>query len=225
GDNGSVLIARLDGTVELEKRGADGRGIWELIGKAPFAAVTSSPWMELNMNSIERLRDLVAERFPTATFVLDAPDTPDGFWWLDIYLSDYHVAVEWRPGQGFGLSTPSDDDYGPGADEIHESATRAFERVRELVLSQTKTRKPVDLPLPRLRESLQLTQAEIVRRLQINQATLSRMERRSDMFIGTLRNLVEGLGGSLELIARFPEATVRIHLDDEPAAPRSASVA
>lgn len=179
----------------------------------------------MGMNSIERLRELVAERFSTATFALDAPDTPDGFWWLDIYLGDYHIAVEWRPGRGFGVSTPSVDDFGPGADEVYESATRAFERIRELILSRTRTRNPVDLPLPKLRESLQLTQAEIARRLQINQATLSRMERRSDMFIGTLRNLVEALGGSLELIARFPEATVRIHLDDGPVDPRSASVA
>lgn len=182
-------------------------------------------WMELDMNSIERLRDLVAERFPTATFALDSPDSPNGYWWLDIYLSDYHIAVEWRPSQGFGVSTPADDDYGSGADEIYESATAAFERIRELILSQTRTRNPVDLPLQKLRESLQLTQAEIARRLQINQATLSRMERRSDMFIGTLRNLVEALGGNLELIAQFPEATVRIHLDSESVDPRSASVA
>ncbi|HEX8321554.1 XRE family transcriptional regulator [Longimicrobium sp.] len=177
------------------------------------------------MNSIERLRDLVAERFPTATFVLDAPDDPGGFWWLDIYLNDYHVAVEWRPRQGFGVSTPSDDDYGPGADEIYQSATSAFGRIRELILSQTSTRKPIDLPLRKLRESLHLTQSELARRLEINQATLSRMERRSDMFIGTLRNMVEALGGTLELTARFPEATVRIYLDDGPIDPRSASVA
>jgi DNA-binding transcriptional regulator YiaG len=177
------------------------------------------------MNGIERLRDLVAERFPTATFVLDAPDDPGGFWWMDIYLNDYHVAVEWRPSQGFGVSTPSNDDYGPGADEIYESATSAFGRIRELILSQTSTRQPVDLPLRKLRESLHLTQSELARRLEINQATLSRMERRSDMFIGTLRNMVEALGGTLELTAQFPEATVRIYLDDGPKDPRSASAA
>jgi hypothetical protein len=90
------------------------------------------------MNSIERLRDSVAERFPTANFSLDAPDDPEGFWWLDIYLNDYHVVVEWRPRQGIGVSSPSVDDYGPGADEICESATDAFARIRELVSDQTK---------------------------------------------------------------------------------------
>jgi DNA-binding transcriptional regulator YiaG len=177
------------------------------------------------MNSIERLRNMVKERFPTATFALDSPDSPTGVWWLDLYLDASHIAVEWRPGQGFGISTPSIDDFGVGADEIHESTTGAFERIRELLLSQTKTRSPVDVPLPKLRESLQVTQAEIAKRLGINQASLSRMERRSDMFIGSLRNLVEALGGSLELIARFPEATVRIHLNDEPAESRSATTA
>jgi hypothetical protein len=30
GDNGSIEITRLDGTVEFQKYGADGRGVWEL---------------------------------------------------------------------------------------------------------------------------------------------------------------------------------------------------
>lgn len=173
------------------------------------------------MNSIERLKSLLAERFPTASLSLDPADGPNGAWWLDAELGGHHVAVEWRPGRGFGVSTPSVDDFGVGPDEIYESTTGAFDRVRELLLSQIQTASPVDLPLPRIRETLNLTQNEIARRLQINQATLSRIERRSDMFIGTLRNLVTAMGGSLELIARFPEATIRIHLEDRPTAPDS----
>jgi DNA-binding transcriptional regulator YiaG len=166
------------------------------------------------MNSIQRLRDLLTERFPTASIVLDPPDIPTGNWWLDVDLEGHHVVVEFRPGKGYGVSTPTVDDYGVGPDEVYESTTSAFERVKELLLSQTKTRPPVDLALPKLRETMQLSQIELAKRLQINQATLSRIERRSDMLIGTLRSLITAMGGNLELLATFPETTVRIQFDD-----------
>ena len=166
------------------------------------------------MNDIERLQDLLAERFPTATVALDPPEKPTGNWWLDVVLDGHHVVVEYRPGRGFGISTPSVDDYGVGPDEIYDSTTIAYDRVKELLLSQTNTRPPVDLALPKLRETMQLSQAELAKRLEINQATLSRIERRSDMLIGTLRSLVNAMGGNLELLATFPETTVRIQFDD-----------
>lgn len=166
------------------------------------------------MNEIECLRDLLADRFPTASVSLDPPDVPTGNWWLDVELDGHHVVVEFRPGKGFGISTPTADDYGVGPDEIYERATTAYERVKELLLSRTRTRSPVDLPLPKLRESMRMSQSELARRLQINQATLSRMERRNDMLIGTLRNLVTAMGGNLELLAQFPDRTIRIQIDD-----------
>jgi transcriptional regulator with XRE-family HTH domain len=62
-----------------------------------------------------------------------------------------------------------------------------------------------------LREARRQSQVQIAARLGINQAAVSKMERRTDMYISTLRDLVRAMGGELEIVARFPDhPTVRI---------------
>jgi hypothetical protein len=46
--------------------------------------------------------------------------------------------------------------------------------------------------------------------LGINQAAVSKMERRTDMYISTLRQFVIAMGGELEITARFPDGAIRI---------------
>jgi DNA-binding XRE family transcriptional regulator len=55
-----------------------------------------------------------------------------------------------------------------------------------------------------LREALAHTQVELAQSLGVGQDTISRVERRSDMLLSTLRRYVEAMGGRLELVARFP---------------------
>jgi transcriptional regulator with XRE-family HTH domain len=62
-----------------------------------------------------------------------------------------------------------------------------------------------------LREALHLTQEQLAESLNISQVAVSRMERRSDMFVSTLRRIVEAMGGELEIHAVFPSGTVRLH--------------
>jgi hypothetical protein len=164
-------------------------------------------------NDVERLRDLIRERFPTGSYKLLKSSTPTGAWWLDVDLSGYSLTIEWRPGRGFGLSTPADDDFGQGPDEVYESVDAAFERAKALLLSQTPTKPPLRARLPELREARKLSQAELANRLTIDQGASSRMARRSDMLIGTLRNAVAAMGGELFLVAKFPDETVYIDLE------------
>ncbi len=56
-----------------------------------------------------------------------------------------------------------------------------------------------------LREARQLTQVSVARELGIGQDGVSRLEQRSDILLSTLRRTVEAMGGSLSLIARFPD--------------------
>ena len=71
-----------------------------------------------------------------------------------------------------------------------------------------------------LRKAKKLTQAELARKLDISQESVSRLEKRSDMLISTLTKHVEKLGGELVLVARFPGAApVRVRLGDEDAKP------
>jgi len=56
-----------------------------------------------------------------------------------------------------------------------------------------------------LRQAVQRTQEELAERLGVGQDTVSRIERRSDLLLSTLRRYVEAMGGKLELVARFPD--------------------
>ena len=55
-----------------------------------------------------------------------------------------------------------------------------------------------------LRQAAQQTQEELAASLGVGQDTISRLERRSDMLLSTLRHYVESMGGKLELVAQFP---------------------
>jgi len=67
-----------------------------------------------------------------------------------------------------------------------------------------------ELPLQELRRARELSQEELAQALGVNQATVSKLERRTDMYISTLRRFIEALGGELEITARFREGSVRI---------------
>jgi transcriptional regulator with XRE-family HTH domain len=67
------------------------------------------------------------------------------------------------------------------------------------------------MELDELRKARRVTQAELASRLNIQQGNVSRLERRDDMHLSTLREVVEALGGELEITARFPDGqAVRI---------------
>ena len=71
------------------------------------------------------------------------------------------------------------------------------------------------MDLPELRNALQVTQEDLADRLEVAQSNVSRLERRDDMLISTLQEVVEALGGELHLVAYFPEkGAVRIRQSD-----------
>lgn len=67
-----------------------------------------------------------------------------------------------------------------------------------------------ELPLQELREARHLTQVALAQRLGSTQAQVSKLEHRADMYVSSLRSYIEAMGGDLEIVARFPEGTVRI---------------
>lgn len=66
------------------------------------------------------------------------------------------------------------------------------------------------LMLAELREAQDLTQAQLAERLGIDQGAVSKLERRADMYLSTLRNVIQGMGGQLELTALFPTGRVQV---------------
>lgn len=55
-----------------------------------------------------------------------------------------------------------------------------------------------------LRQAVAQTQQDLAASLGVGQDTISRLEKRSDMLLSTLRRYVEAMGGKLELVAQFP---------------------
>ena len=67
-----------------------------------------------------------------------------------------------------------------------------------------------EMPLHELRQMRQLSQEALAARLKTGQASVSKLERRADMYISTLGHVIRAMGGKLEIIARFPDRAYRI---------------
>jgi len=62
-----------------------------------------------------------------------------------------------------------------------------------------------EMTLQELRQARKLTQARMAKVLGISQDGVSRLEKRSDLLLSTLRKSVEAMGGNLSLVAEFPD--------------------
>ncbi|MFO7880747.1 MAG: XRE family transcriptional regulator [Bacteroidales bacterium] len=61
------------------------------------------------------------------------------------------------------------------------------------------------MALQELRKAMQFTQEQIADQLKMDQGNLSRLEKRADLMLSTLRRYIEAMGGTLKLVAEFPE--------------------
>jgi transcriptional regulator with XRE-family HTH domain len=66
------------------------------------------------------------------------------------------------------------------------------------------------MALDELRQARDMTQVHLAKILKVNQAAVSKLERRADMYVSTLHDFVKAMGGELKITARFPEGTVEI---------------
>ena len=67
-----------------------------------------------------------------------------------------------------------------------------------------------EMPLNELRQARALSQVKLAETLHVNQAAVSKIERRTDMYISTLRAYIRAMGGDLEIVAKFPDGEVKI---------------
>jgi len=68
----------------------------------------------------------------------------------------------------------------------------------------------LEMNLRELRQLTGKTQEEIARATKMRQPELSRVERRDDHLLSTLRRYIKALGGELEVVARFDGKTVKL---------------
>ncbi len=76
---------------------------------------------------------------------------------------------------------------------------------REKVEARARELIAEEMTLRDLRKALDLTQVRMAESLGIGQDSVSRLEKRSDLLLSTLRSYVAAMGGSLDLVARFPD--------------------
>lgn len=82
-----------------------------------------------------------------------------------------------------------------------ESRARAAARAQEML---------AEMPLQELRQARGLSQKMLADVLHVQQPSIAKLEKRTDMYISTLRSHIEAMGGELEIVARFPDGAVKI---------------
>jgi DNA-binding transcriptional regulator YiaG len=75
---------------------------------------------------------------------------------------------------------------------------------QELIEARASQIRLEELTLRHLREKLGLSQSELAERLEVQQPAVSKMERRQNLELNTLRSVVNALGGTIEIIVRVP---------------------
>ena len=66
------------------------------------------------------------------------------------------------------------------------------------------------MPLHELRRARGMSQEMLAKALHIKQPNVAKLEKRTDIYISTLRETIEAMGGTLDIVARFPDGTVKI---------------
>jgi transcriptional regulator with XRE-family HTH domain len=78
----------------------------------------------------------------------------------------------------------------------HEQRAIAAEAERLIFEDQT---------LSAIRDARRFSQDELADKLGIRQPAVSKIERKADLYVSTLRKYIEGVGGELEILVRFPD--------------------
>ncbi len=95
--------------------------------------------------------------------------------------------------------------------------TKSFEELRKQMSPERRAENArqtqlalLHLKLSELRKSLNLTQEEVANELGVVQSALSKIEHQDDIQVSTLSRYVKSLGGSLKIVACFPDKEVVI---------------
>jgi DNA-binding Xre family transcriptional regulator len=97
--------------------------------------------------------------------------------------------------------------YDTIADELITKASRARAKKRANAILKRMT-------LDELRKDRKMTQGKLALAMKMQQCEVSRLEKRSEVKLGTLRNYVSALGGHIEIRAVFPDKNIELALTE-----------
>ncbi|MDQ2932388.1 MAG: helix-turn-helix domain-containing protein [Gemmatimonadota bacterium] len=75
---------------------------------------------------------------------------------------------------------------------------------RKLIEARTRKLIAEEMSLRELRAAQKRTQASVAKTLGVGQDSVSRLEKRSDLLLSTLRSYIEAVGGRLSIVVEFP---------------------
>ena len=96
---------------------------------------------------------------------------------------------------------------------LEEMKARQTPEMRQMIRDRADELRAELGTLREIRRRLDITQVELAVELGIGQEGVSRLERRNDTLVSTLRKAVEAMGGDLRLIAELPDGG-RVELSD-----------
>lgn len=96
------------------------------------------------------------------------------------------------------------------AKKFADLRSKMSESAREEVDRKAKTLL-AEMPLNELRQARGLSQKMLAELLHVQQPSIAKIEKRTDMYLSTLRSHIEAMGGELEVIAKFPDGSVKIN--------------
>jgi transcriptional regulator with XRE-family HTH domain len=103
---------------------------------------------------------------------------------------------------------------------VNDKIKRLSPAQRRKVESRAKELIAEEMTLRELRKARKLTQVRMAKKLGITQDGVSRLEKRSDLLLSTLRKTIQAMGGNLSLVAEFPDrppVVLSRLAEDEPA--------
>jgi predicted XRE-type DNA-binding protein len=169
------------------------------------------------MEHAEEIAREIEKRIPGTVTRIERSVNPRGPVWIDVTNGKCGAAVEWRQGMGFGVTSLPSESIGEAADETYDSAAEVIDRVEILMTGKARTSPLRSGALRELRATRRMSQEALAELLGVSQPNVSRLERRVDMNIRTLRSVIEACGGRLEIVARFgSDDAVRITQFDGP---------
>jgi len=127
---------------------------------------------------------------------------------------EWYAGLSERVQDVIGAKVHPLETLGPSGGELMPRPYReifdAMPAERRARIQAEADRMLADIRLRDLRATRDISQADLAIALDTDQGNISRLEKQADMYVSTLRRYLEALGGTLDIIARFPDRDVRI---------------
>lgn len=148
---------------------------------------------------------------PTISVQCDAPDNPEGAYYLDLQDGEVGIEVIFRQRVGFGFFI-GEAGYGQRPDEIYHTPEKAATRALMLHRQLLREGHVDPLDLATIRTLSGRTQVEVAASLGITQPSVQRAEGQRNPKLGSVAGYINTLGGRLETRVVFDDMEANLDI-------------